>query len=95
MKTALIVNKVVLDKRKNLARICSFDDRSYNQCLWDKKFKEYTAQIKKLGATTLMTNYLSNKSSGGYFGGAAVISKSGKILNSLPLGREGILLADL
>ncbi len=74
---------------------CSFDDRSCNQCRWNKELKEYTAQIKKLGATTLMTNYLSDKLSGGYFGGAAVVSKSGKILNSLPLGREGILLADL
>jgi len=49
------------------------------------------------GATTLMVNYLGDVGleAPSYFGGAMVVSQKGEVMNSLPVGQEGILVADI
>jgi predicted amidohydrolase len=74
-----------------------FDDNSWSQERWDREAEpEYCEQVRKIGVTTLLVNSLDrglpNDSS---FGGAAVIAGDGSVVARLPLGREGMLLAEL
>jgi len=70
-----------------------FDDGSYDQQRWNNdELSLYIEQVKKIKTTAFITNYLAKPElDGGSFGGAFVISGDGKVLKSLPLGKEGIL----
>jgi len=74
-----------------------FSDGSYDQKRWDNEEKpEYIKQIQLIGVTALMTNYLADRDMlGGAFGGAMVVSGSGDVIDSFPLGKTGMLLVDL
>ena len=74
-----------------------FEDGAYDQERWDTSEKrKYAEQIKKLGITTLIANYLADPSmSGGSFGGAFAFDRMGNDLRSYPLGKPGILLTDI
>lgn len=73
----------------------SFDDHSWSQERWDREAEpEYCAQVRKIGVTTLLVNYLDRGLPDDHcFGGAAVIAGDGTVLARRPLGREGLLLA--
>jgi len=74
-----------------------FDDGSCDQRRWEREEKPmYVQRARLTGSTTLMTNYLAegNLLRGG-FGGAMVVSSDGTVVDSLPLGKVGILLVDL
>lgn len=76
----------------------AFDDESYGQERWEREEKPaYVQQVKRTGVTTLMTNYLGDKTLGTdhSFGGAMVVSGDGKVIASFPLGKAGMLLVDL
>jgi len=71
-----------------------FDDGSlYDQARWDNEEQVvYAERVKRIGVTTLMTNYVAEKSLlGGAFGGAFVIAGDGNIQASFPLGKQGLL----
>ena len=75
-----------------------FPDGSADQHRWDaEELPEYIARVKMIGAPALMVNYLagSHLADGNSFGGAFVVSAQGQVIASHPLGREGILLADV
>jgi len=73
-----------------------FRDRSYDQERWDREEKpEYAQRVKLAGITTLMTNYVSDRDFSGSFGGAMVVSSNGNVVDSLPLGKPGILTVNL
>lgn len=74
-----------------------FSDGSYDQERWDREEKpEYAKQVELIGVTTLMTNYLADRDMmNGAFGGAMVVAENGDVMNSLPLGKTGILMVDL
>ena len=75
----------------------SFDDGSADQQRWDSdEIPDYAQRVQQLGATALMANYLgSTADDDASFGGAAVVSATGRLVASLPLGQEGLLVADL
>jgi N-carbamoylputrescine amidase len=75
----------------------SFDDRSYNQERWEREeVPAYIARVRMAGATALMVSYLGDRAlDDGSFGGAMVVSGSGEVMASYPLGRAGMLLVDL
>lgn len=74
----------------------SLEDGSFDQVQWDKEKLEYAEQVKACGTTTLMVNYLASEElEDKNFGGAMVVSPSGKIVSELPIGKEGILYVDL
>ncbi len=70
----------------------SFPNGLCNQEKWEKEEMPYYIEpIKKIGATTIGVNYISKA----YFGGAFIISKKGEICMNYPLGKEGVIIADL
>jgi len=74
----------------------SFEDGSYNQQRWDNEEKiEYIKRARLTGATTLMTNYIADEDVDRCFGGAMAVSPEGNITACLPIGKAGMLLADL
>ena len=75
-----------------------FSDGSHDQERWDtEELPEYLARVKRVGTTTLMANYLAHEDLGGgrSFGGAFVVSGDGTLIDSLPLGRSGLLSVEL
>ena len=75
-----------------------FDDGSRSQERWDKEEKpEYLQRVNLVGVTTLMTNYLAGQglADDNSFGGAMVALDDGAVIDSLPLGKDGLLLVDL
>ncbi len=70
---------------------------SCDQERWDREEKdEYIKQVKTVGVTTLMTNYIADKEMlGGAFGGAMIVSSNGTVIDSFPLGKVGMLLVNL
>jgi N-carbamoylputrescine amidase len=76
----------------------AFDDKSDSQERWEREEKPaYAQRVKLVGVTTLMTNYLGDKAlhDDNSFGGAMVVSGEGNVIASFPLGKVGMLLADL
>lgn len=75
----------------------SFDDGSYNRERWDREVKpQYISRAILAKVTTLMVNYVADKElDGGSFGGAMVVSKTGKVIAELPIGMEGVLFVNL
>ena len=76
----------------------AFEDESHSQERWEREEKPaYLQQVKLAGVTTLMTNYLGDRTlcADNSFGGAMIVSGDGNVVASLPLGKAGILLADL
>ncbi len=72
------------------------EDGSYDQGDWDKEDKpRIVQQVRIIGATTLMTNYLADKDMEGGCGGAMVIDSDGALKASFPVGKVGILYAEL
>lgn len=99
-----LFNKVVVEQFANLrpdlliypfARC--FSDDVDEQETWDRvEQATYQQQIKKIGSTTLMVNYVAEKELlGGGFGGAFVINTQGDVISSFPLRKTGFLLYDL
>jgi predicted amidohydrolase len=74
-----------------------FDDESSDQVKWDRDaMPEYMEQVKSIGITTLIVNYLDCGLSDDHsFGGAMVIRGNGTIAASFPLGKHGILFVNL
>lgn len=75
----------------------NYDSSIYDQERWDRETRaEYVARARLTGATVLLVNQLGAKEfDGGTFGGAMVVSPSGQILAELPLGRTGVLVANI
>ncbi len=75
----------------------SFDDGSIDQQRWDSdEIPDYAGRVGLLGASALMVNYLGTPALGDHsFGGAMVVSGDGRLLAHLPLGREGLLVAEV
>ena len=75
----------------------SFDDCSADQHRWDAdEIPDYAWRISQLSAAALMANYLGCAEADDHsFGGAAAVSATGRLVASLPLGQEGLLLADI
>jgi N-carbamoylputrescine amidase len=75
----------------------SFDDGSCSQERWEREeVPVYVERVRLAGVTTLMANYLGDRGlDDDSFGGAMVVSAQGQVLASYPLGRAGMLLADL
>jgi predicted amidohydrolase len=71
--------------------------RSSDQKRWDREEKPaYAQRVALAGVTTLMTNYLADRTLlGGTFGGAMVVAADGTVIDALPLGRAGMLVVDL
>ncbi len=73
-----------------------FKDGTYNQERWEDEKHEYIKRIKLAKSTTLMVNTLAHKAlDGGSFGGAMIVSSSGEIIKEIPIGKEGILHAEI
>jgi predicted amidohydrolase len=73
-----------------------FSDGSRSQRRWEQReLPQYAKQVGKIGCTTLMANYCSERDLGSYFGGAMVVSGSGEVVAHIPLGEPGTLLVDL
>ncbi len=76
-----------------------FADGVVDQVRWDRsEMPAYTERVRRLGATTLMVNYLADGATlpdGGSFGGAFVVSPDGTILAQKPLGEPGLLQTEL
>jgi predicted amidohydrolase len=66
---------------------------------WNREeMPAYAERVCRLGATTLMVNYLADDVTlpdDGSFGGAFVVGADGAILAQRPLGKPGLLVADL
>ncbi|MGI6344976.1 MAG: carbon-nitrogen hydrolase family protein [Bacillota bacterium] len=76
----------------------NFDDGSWDQGRWDREEQaEYADRARLAGVTTLMVNYLSDPSGDpdGTFGGAFIVNRRGEVLARMPLGRTGLLVADV
>ena len=72
------------------------EDGSYDQREWDKEDKpRIIKQVRLIGTTTLMTNYLADMDMEGGCGGAVIVKSDGTVLASFPLGKVGILYANL
>jgi predicted amidohydrolase len=68
-----------------------------NQERWQREvMPEYAKQIKAIGVTTLMANYLDcGLKDDDSFGGAIVVRGDGTIIASLPIGKAGVLYVDI
>ena len=75
----------------------NFNDGSVDQERWNAEEPSYAARAAVVGCTTLMTNIIEDSSVTDYpaFGGAMVVSGKGEILARWPLGKPGVLLADV
>lgn len=76
----------------------SFSDGSTDQVRWDREeMPWYSDRIRMAGTPALMVNFLADSSlqNDKSFGGAYVISAEGELKASLPLGKEGILIAEV
>jgi predicted amidohydrolase len=73
---------------------CFPPDVTEPQKQWDTaEWPDYAAQIKTVGAFTLMANYIAPKElNGGGFGGGYIVGRDGKLLKSLPLYEEGLII---
>ena len=72
----------------------SFEDGSCDQKRWDREEKAaYFEQARRCGTGALLVNALDRPTRS--FGGAWAVSSSGRELASLPLGRPGMVIADL
>jgi len=70
-----------------------FPDGAVDQRHWEEEeLSDYVERVQRAGTTALMVNYLAERD---LLGGAWVVHPDGKVLASLPLGEEGMLLADL
>ena len=74
-----------------------FSDGAVDERRWEaEELPDYVQRVRRTGTTALMVNYLAERDlQGGAFGGAWVVRPDGKVLASLPLGEEGMLLVDL
>lgn len=63
----------------------------------EAEIPEYAEQVRQVGVTALMTNYLSapGLEEYPYPGGAWVVRPDGTVSHSLPTGQAGLLVADL
>lgn len=73
---------------------CFPPDVTDPQKQWDTaEWLDYVKQLKKIGAFTLMANYIAPKElNGGGFGGGFIVSGNGEILKSKPLYDEGLVI---
>ena len=65
---------------------------------WDREEQAaYATRARAVGCPVLMVNVLEDPAATPWpsFGGAMVVSPSGQVLARLPLGREGLLMADV
>ncbi|MDI6738963.1 MAG: carbon-nitrogen hydrolase family protein [Candidatus Edwardsbacteria bacterium] len=72
-------------------------DYSCDQRQWDAdEFPHYAERVAMLGAPALMVNYIGTPEiEDDSFGGAMIVSGTGELLSQLPLGQEGLLVADV
>lgn len=70
----------------------SFPEGGREQRRWRRDERPaYLARAARVGATTLLVNYLDEDC----FGGATLAGPDGRLLAELPLGRQGLLVADI
>jgi N-carbamoylputrescine amidase len=70
----------------------AFEGGGYSQIKWEKEeLTQYLSRVQRAGVKTLLTNYLDDD----YFGGAFSVGANGRLIDSLPLGQEGMLTVDL
>ncbi len=64
----------------------------HSQTRWEKEeLAEYLSRVQLAGVRTLLANYLDAE----YFGGAFHVAPNGRLVDSMPLGRGGMLTIDL
>ena len=76
----------------------SFSDGTASQARWDtEELPEYAQRVRIARTPALMVNYIADGSlpDDNSFGGAFVVSAEGKVVASLPLGKEGMLIVEL
>jgi predicted amidohydrolase len=63
---------------------------------WDNiEWPRYSAQIKEIGALTLMSNYIASPElNRGGFGGGFIVDRNGIIIKAKPLFEEGLVICD-
>lgn len=73
-----------------------FSDGTADQARWDREeFPLYIERVRKAATPTLMVNYIgTDLPDDNSFGGAFFISPEGRVLASLPLAEEGLLMID-
>jgi N-carbamoylputrescine amidase len=72
----------------------SFGDGAINQRRWDRQEKPaYFRQVQQCGTPTVIVNSLDRRT--GSFGGAWAVSARGVEVSALPLGRAGMVIADI
>lgn len=70
----------------------AFAGGGHSQERWEQEeLAEYLSRVQRAGVRTLLTNYLDDE----YFGGAFHVAPNGRLVDSLPLGRDGMLTVDL
>ena len=64
---------------------------------FEEEMPKYQERVRRTGTTTLMANYLAAPELAGdtTFGGAWAVRGDGTAIASLPLGREGMLVAEV
>jgi predicted amidohydrolase len=73
-----------------------FDSEVADAAQWEQEgLAHYACQAARIGATTLMVNYLADSPATGGCFGAAAVSRDGTVLSSQPPGGSGMLLCDL
>ena len=70
----------------------AFAGGGHSQERWEREeLAEYLSRVQRAGVRTLLTNYLDDE----YFGGAFHVAQNGRLVDSLPLGRDGMLTVAL
>lgn len=74
-----------------------YEDGIHDSDRWERETREeYTARCAELRTPAFIVNYLAGPAlDGGSFGGAMVVSAEGRVLAGLPIGKPGILIADV
>jgi hypothetical protein len=76
----------------------SFSDGSYDQQRWDREeLGQYAERVAKIGCTAIIVNSLEEQSLTHWpaFGGAWVIDGAGVVRARFPVGRAGMLVAEV
>lgn len=73
-----------------------FDEDVADKAMWHRHEKYlYAGRAREAGVNMMLVNQLADDETGGHFGGALSVSKSGDILAEYPLKEEGMLLIDI
>lgn len=67
----------------------------FNQTAWEtEEWPHYASRLERVGAPALMVNHLDREDTR-YFGGAWLVDALGTVIGNQPIGRTGLVIADL